>query len=66
VINIADRQKGRDAGPNVLHVPADADAITDMADKIEQMPDYTGGNIYGDGTSSDQIITILKEKFSSN
>jgi GDP/UDP-N,N'-diacetylbacillosamine 2-epimerase (hydrolysing) len=66
VINIADRQKGRDAGPNVLHVPADADAITDMADKIEQMPDYTDGNIYGDGTSSDQIITILKEKFSSN
>jgi GDP/UDP-N,N'-diacetylbacillosamine 2-epimerase (hydrolysing) len=61
VINLGDRQKGRDSGGNVLHVKVDHEAILDAADKIENMPPFEGDNIYGNGTATGKIIKALKQ-----
>lgn len=60
VINIGERQKGREAGVNVLHVPIQKQAILAAVDQIKKMPKLDGKNIYGDGHTSNKIINILK------
>jgi GDP/UDP-N,N'-diacetylbacillosamine 2-epimerase (hydrolysing) len=62
VINVGDRQKGRDAGRNVIHVPVDADQILKAVMEVEKLPTLNGENIYGNGTATSQIIQILKKK----
>lgn len=63
VINIGDRQKGREAGSNVIHVPAKTEAILKAVKKIEESPNYEGGNIYGNGNTSQKIAEVLKDYY---
>lgn len=65
VINLADRQKGREAGANVIHVPAEADAIVDAANKIAELPPFTDGNIYGNGDTCDKMLAIMKDYYNN-
>jgi len=60
VINVGNRQLGRESGSNVLHVQADAQKISSLAHEIEGMPVLGTDNIYGNGTASNQIIQVLK------
>jgi len=61
VINVGDRQKGRDAGKNVIHVKANHREILEAAERIDKLPDFSGENIYGDGTASEKIVEVLKQ-----
>jgi GDP/UDP-N,N'-diacetylbacillosamine 2-epimerase (hydrolysing) len=62
VINIGDRQKGREAGNNVLHTPIVAESIVNAVQQLNTLPPLTNENIYGDGQTAQKIIRILKEK----
>ena len=61
VINIGDRQKGRLAGSNVIHVPIEAENILNAVREIENEEDWSGGNIYFNNGATEQIVKILKE-----
>ena len=61
VINIGDRQKGRESGANVIHVPAESNIIVETANNISSLPPYTDGNIYGNGDTCSKILTIMKD-----
>ncbi|MBU2494642.1 MAG: UDP-N-acetylglucosamine 2-epimerase (hydrolyzing) [Bacteroidetes bacterium] len=63
VINIGDRQKGRDRGGNIIDTPIDATAIKKKIEQIKEMPELNKKNIYGEGNTSDKIISILKSNF---
>lgn len=63
VINIGDRQKGRDSGENIFHIPAQKDEILDTAKKIEELDTFDGSNIYGNGTATRKIVAIIKQYF---
>lgn len=60
VINIGERQKGREAGVNVLSVPVQKQAILDAVEQIKTLPKLDSKNIYGDGFTSDRIINTLR------
>ena len=60
VVNLGDRQKGRDHSENVFHCPIDKDAILQMIKEAESKGAYKGVNIYGDGKSASRMIDILK------
>lgn len=60
VINIGNRQKGRLSGKNVLHCSPDKTSILKMVDKIAAMPGLDTSNIYGDGTTAEKIIQVIK------
>lgn len=61
VINIGDRQLGRDAGKNVLNCKINKDEIKSLIDKVDLLPALSVNNIYGDGHSADKIVDILKK-----
>ena len=63
VIDIGDRQKGRERGKNVFNLPAKADIILKQAEEIMALPPYTEGNIYGDGTASSKMASAIKEYY---
>ena len=65
VINIGDRQKGREAGANVIHAKANTVEILNASSRIASLPSFTGGNIYGNGNTCDQILDIIKQ-YNSN
>jgi len=60
VINIGQRQKGRESGKNVLHCAIDAAKILELAATINELPSLSTENIYGDGNTAFKIISILK------
>jgi GDP/UDP-N,N'-diacetylbacillosamine 2-epimerase (hydrolysing) len=60
VINIGERQKGRTAGPNVVHTVIESSAIVSGVLEIEKLKNYEGDNIYFNGGASEKIINILK------
>ena len=62
VVNIGDRQKGRESGENVIHSAIDTKEILDAISQIERLPVLSTKNIYGDGETADRIIEILKSK----
>lgn len=62
VINIGDRQKGRDAGKNVWHCAIQKEEILRKVDEILNAKTLTKQNIYGDGKASEKIIKILKNE----
>ena len=62
VINVGDRQLGREGSANVFHCPVQKDAILAVVYKIEELPAFTGENIYGAGNSANKIIAALKQK----
>lgn len=59
VINLGDRQKGRTAGENVMHVPIDTENILKAVDQTERQPSFTGKNPYDQGGAVDIIIHTL-------
>lgn len=58
-INIGDRQKGRVAGENVIHVPFSAAKILDAV--VEASGTYHGPNPYFRGGAVDIILKALKQ-----
>ncbi|MBP2316261.1 UDP-N-acetylglucosamine 2-epimerase [Azospirillum soli] len=64
VVNIGDRQRGRVAGGNVIHVPADAETIREAIRKAlspefrESLADQV--NPYGRGTAAPRIVEVLR------
>lgn len=60
VINLADRQKGRECGDNVFHVASQKSEILDTIKKIEKLPKYDKGNIYGNGNAVSKILPVIK------
>ena len=62
VVNIGDRQKGRLASDNVVHVPFESNAIVKAWKELSGRT-YDGKNIYKLGRASTRIIETLKEYF---
>ena len=60
VINIGDRQKGRNLCKNVIQCDRTKDAIAESFDKMFTQPKIVD-TYYGDGHTSEFIITKLKE-----
>ena len=61
VINIGDRQKGREVGKNVINIPIDLNSIIKTAKEIQNKKLPTKNNIYYSGLlASDEIIKQLK------
>ena len=65
-INIGRRQDGRVSGPNVIDVNFNEDDIKNAIDKaltkeFNDMLKKEGFNPYGDGDSSEKILSIVKE-----
>ena len=60
VINIGDRQKGRESGPNVIHTPITAEDIEAAVKAIENLPKLDNENIYYNGGAADKVIEVLE------
>lgn len=60
VINLGNRQKGRNQSENIFNVPFNKSLIIETVEKIEKNPDYTGENIYYKGNAAKNICSILK------
>lgn len=60
VINIGDRQKGRQSSNNILHVPFDIKAILDAVNLIKGKS-FSGTNIYKKENAVELIIQQLKD-----
>jgi GDP/UDP-N,N'-diacetylbacillosamine 2-epimerase (hydrolysing) len=61
VINLGDRQQGREAGKNVLNCKIAEYDINALVNKIASMPKLTKYNVYGNGNTAQKIISILKD-----
>ncbi len=59
-VNIGERQKGREAGPNVVHCGYGSQAIEEAMNAVEKAPPPGRTNIYGSGMAAERIISILK------
>jgi GDP/UDP-N,N'-diacetylbacillosamine 2-epimerase (hydrolysing) len=62
VINLGDRQNGREASGNVFNCRIDRFKILEMILNINKLDAWSGNNIYGDGNSANKIIDILKTR----
>lgn len=60
VINIGNRQKGRESGENVINCSVIKDEISDTINKVENLPQLSKKNIYGDGNASIKIYEVLE------
>ncbi|WP_324719203.1 UDP-N-acetylglucosamine 2-epimerase [Salinimicrobium sp. HB62] len=61
-INVGDRQKGRETGPNTFHARFDATEIVKIAEEILKYPFYKGENIYRRKGGVEKIVTTLKSE----
>ena len=64
VVNVGDRQKGRIAEANVIHVPANTQSIVDGIRRVLD-PAFRASlsglrNPYGDGRTSARIVDAIK------
>ncbi|OOG68948.1 UDP-N-acetylglucosamine 2-epimerase (hydrolyzing) [Algoriphagus sp. A40] len=64
VLNLGDRQKGRLAGKNVIHLPFIADKIVSKAVDYSQIQ-FEGENLYYQPNPSNNILRILKENYAN-
>lgn len=60
VINLGNRQQGRFAGENVLHVSFEEDKILEAVKFIEASEEYSGENPYDRGGAANKILDVLK------
>jgi GDP/UDP-N,N'-diacetylbacillosamine 2-epimerase (hydrolysing) len=60
VINLGNRQQGREHSDNTINIPFKQEIILQMIKKIEQSPEYTGTNIYYKENTAKNICSILK------
>lgn len=62
VINVGDRQLGRESDVNVFNVPSEGSAIIAALDKLKANPKrFRNQSIYGDGKSGPRVAEILVE-----
>lgn len=60
VIDVGDRQKGREHGVNVMHVSNTAAAVIAALDRIGAVPDrFPAGTPYGDGAAGPRVAAAL-------
>lgn len=59
VVNIGDRQRGRERAANVVDVPHDGDAIRAAIQQQISHGPYEPSALYGDGTSGQQIAEVI-------
>jgi GDP/UDP-N,N'-diacetylbacillosamine 2-epimerase (hydrolysing) len=64
ILNVGDRQKGRLAGENVIHVPFDSGEIIKQASQFIGK-EFDGDNPYYQAKPSARIIEILNQKYAS-
>ena len=62
VINVGNRQEGRDAGHNIIHCEIKHNKIIESINKISKLAPLSNNNIYGDGHTANKIISILKNQ----
>jgi GDP/UDP-N,N'-diacetylbacillosamine 2-epimerase (hydrolysing) len=60
VVNVGERQSGRERSPNVTDVPPDRDAVRDAIENALKTGRLFGVNVYGDGRAGDRIIGLLE------
>ncbi len=60
VLNLGNRQLGRDRGENVIDCEIEKDKILNAVKVINTLPKLDKKNIYGDGHTADKIIAVLK------
>ena len=61
VINLGNRQLGREVGDNVINCKIDKKAISMAIEKAQKLPKLSNKNIYGDGNASVKIYEVLKK-----
>lgn len=61
VINVGNRQLGREAGNNVIHCQIDKEEISMAIEEVQKLPKLSVNNIYGDGDASAKIYEVLKK-----
>ena len=61
VIDVGDRQKGRDHDANVTHVANDRDAVIAALDSIRPGARYPSSSPYGDGHAAPRIADLLTQ-----
>lgn len=61
VLNIGNRQLGREYGINVIHCKINKKDILKNIMLISKLPKLNSKNIYGDGRASEKIFEILKK-----
>ncbi len=60
VVNVGDRQAGRERGPNVIDVDSDTAAIASVLDRLGQNPRrFESFSPYGDGRSGPRVAGVL-------
>lgn len=64
VLNLGDRQKGRLAGENVIHIPFDSAEIVGNARAYSQKQ-FEGDNLYYQPNPSSTILRTLKETYAN-
>lgn len=62
VINIGDRQKGREVGVNVIPCKIKKEELVDAINRVKKMPSLKIENIYGDGKTASRVVKILKKE----
>ena len=60
VINLGNRQKGRQQSNNTINIPFKQEIIVQTINKIEQNPDYSETNIYYKENVAKNICSIIK------
>jgi GDP/UDP-N,N'-diacetylbacillosamine 2-epimerase (hydrolysing) len=61
VLNLGERQRGRQASANVVHSSIDSTEILTKVSEIVKLKNYEGENIYFNGGASEMIVDILKK-----
>lgn len=61
VIDIGNRQAGREHGPNVLKCEINSSEILNRINQIKELPALDNSNIYWRGGAAEKIIEVLKK-----
>jgi len=60
VINVGNRQSGRDAGQNVFHCASNADEVFTLLSRLENpATNIPSDSLYGDGNAAKRIVNVL-------
>lgn len=62
VVNIGNRQDGRERGPNVLDVPHHVEEIRHAVERFDGRLNFPKSTLYGDGHAGERIARILAEE----
>lgn len=60
VVNVGDRQKGRVQSKNIINVPFNSNSIFSNVNKVLNLGEYKGENVYFKNNPADSILSIIK------